>query len=194
MNRRLMLFFAILSPLSGLHGATTLEQAQSRLKSAVDEVLALAKSAPDKGALMKRIGPVLDKHISFEVMTRRAIGPGWRQFKPEQQKKAVTLFTQLVIRSYGSKFTIGATPEVQYRSAAATAAGRVDVSTTTLYQGSRYSVVYRLEEAEGWRTTDVVIEGVSLVANYRSQLDPVYKRSGVEGVLRSLEQSAARTE
>jgi phospholipid transport system substrate-binding protein len=54
--------------------------------------------------------------------------------------------------------------------------------------------VYRLEEAEAWRTTDVVIEGVSMVANYRSQFDPVFKRGGVAAVLSSLEQSAGRPE
>jgi phospholipid transport system substrate-binding protein len=67
----------------------------------------------------------------------------------------------------------------------------VDVTTTTLYQGNRYSVIYRLEQEESWRTTDVVIEGVSMVANYRSQLDPVFKRGGAEAVLKSLEQSVA---
>ena len=141
---------------------------------------------------MQRIGPVLDKHISFPVMTRRAVGPGWRQFTPDQQKKAIALFSQLIIRSYGNKFTIGEHPEVKYHSAAAPAAGRVEVSTTTVYQGARYSVIYRLEQEEGWRTTDVVIEGVSMVANYRSQLDPVFKRGGAQAVLSSLEQSVAR--
>jgi phospholipid transport system substrate-binding protein len=194
MKRRLILTLLAAVPLSSLPAATTLEQAQTRLRGAVDEVLDLARKAKDKNTLMQRIGPVLNKHISFDVMTRRAIGPGWRQFKPDEQSKAIALFTKLIIRSYGSKFTIGVQPEVKYQSAAAPAAGRVDVSTTTQYQGSRYSVVYRLEEAEAWRTTDVVIEGVSMVANYRSQFDPVFKRGGVAAVLSSLEQSAGRPE
>lgn len=191
MNRRLTLSLLVLAPLL-TQAATTLEEAQQRLHSAIDEVLALADKATSKDVLMQRIGPVLDKHISFPVMTRRAVGPGWRQFTPEQQKKAIALFSQLIIRSYGNKFTIGEHPEVKYHSAAAPAAGRVEVTTTTVYQGARYSVIYRLEQEEGWRTTDVVIEGVSMVANYRSQLDPVFKRGGAQAVLSSLEQSVAR--
>lgn len=191
MNRRLTLTILALAPLLAT-AATTLEEAQQRLRSAVDEVLSLAEKATSRDVLMQRIGPVLDKHVSFAVMTRRAIGPGWRQFTPEQQKKAISSFTKLIIRSYGNKFTIGEHPEVKYHSAAAPAAGRVEVATTTVYQGARYSVVYRLEQVEGWRTTDVVIEGVSMVGNYRSQLDPVFKRGGAEAVLSSLEQSAAR--
>ncbi len=192
MNRRCFLSVLTLSLLPTLLPAASLDAAQKRLRAAVDEVLGLASRAKDKAVLMKQISPVLEKHMSFDVMTRRAVGPGWRQFTPAQQKQAVSLFTTLVIRSYGSKFTVGQLPEVKYQSATAPAAGRVDVSTTTVYQGSRYSVVYRMEEAEGWRTTDVVIEGVSLVANYRSQLDPVFKRGGAAAVIASLEKSAAR--
>jgi phospholipid transport system substrate-binding protein len=194
MKRRLILTFAALTTAGVTFGASSLESAQTRLKAAVEEVLALAGRATDKPTLMKQIGPVLEKHISFDVMTRRAIGPGWREFDAAQQKQAIGLFTKLIIRSYGSRFTIGQMPEVKYQSAAEAAAGRVDVSTFTIYQGSRYSVVYRMEEAEGWHTTDVVIEGVSMVANYRSQFDPVYKKGGVSAVLAALEKSAARSE
>ena len=190
MNRRLTLALVACLPLIGF-AATTLDEAQQRLHSAIDEVLALADKAPSREVLEQRIGPVLEKHISFVVMTRRAIGPGWRQFGEDQQKKATALFSKLIIRSYSNKFTIGEHPEIKYHSAAAPAAGRVDVSTTTLYQGNRYAVIYRLEQEEAWRTTDVVIEGVSMVANYRSQLDPVFKKGGAAAVLSSLEQSVA---
>lgn len=191
-TRRTVLTLLTLAPLTG-HSASTQEEAQARLRSAVDEVLGLAKNAKDRAGLLAKVGPVLNKHISFEVMTRRAIGPGWRTFSAAQQKQAVTLFTKLIIRSYSAKFTIGEQPEVKFHSTAAPAAGRVDVTTTTIYQGSRYTVIYRMEQAESWRTTDVVIEGVSMVANYRSQFDPVFKKGGADAVLRSLEQSAARS-
>ncbi len=191
MNLRQTITLLVLVPLLGF-AVTTLEEAQQRLHAAIDEVLELADKAPTKEVLVERIGPVLNKHVSFPVMTRRAIGPGWRQFTPDQQKKAVALFSKLIIRSYSNKFTIGEHPEIKYQSAASTAAGRVEVTTTTKYQGNRYNVIYRLEQEESWRTTDVVIEGVSMVANYRSQLDPVFKRGGAEAVLNSLQQSVDR--
>ena len=191
MNRRLILALLVLTPMLGF-AVNTAEEAQQRLHSAIDEVLAIADKAPNREVLVQRIGPVLEKHISFAAMTRRAIGPGWRQFNDAQQKKAITLFSKLVIRSYSNKFTIGEHPEIRYQSAATPAAGRVDVTTTTLYQGHRYNVIYRMEQEESWRTTDVVIEGVSMVANYRSQLDPVFKKGGADAVISSLEQSVAK--
>lgn len=191
MNRRLTLALIALVPLAGF-AASSVEDAQRILHAAIDEVLMLADKAPNLTVLEQRIEPVLRKHISFDVMTRRAVGPGWRQFNAAQQKQAVALFSKLIIRSYSNNFTIGEHPEIKYHTATAPAAGRVDVSTTTIYHGNHYAVIYRMEEAEGWRTTDVVIEGVSMVANYRSQLDPVFKKGGAEAVVRSLEQSVTR--
>ena len=191
MIRRLILTLLVLAPL-GAAVAAPVDEAQQVLRQGIDEVLAVADKAPNMEVLIKRLTPVLDEHISFAVMTRRAVGPGWRQFTPDQQQKAVALFTTLVIRSYSNSFTIGEKPVITYHSASEVSPGRVDVSSTTGYQGTRYKVIYRLEASEKWRATDVVIEGVSMVANYRSQLDPVFKKGGAAAVLSSLEKSVAR--
>jgi phospholipid transport system substrate-binding protein len=67
----------------------------------------------------------------------------------------------------------------------------VDVPTTVVYQGNRYTVTYRMEQP-GWLITDVVIEGVSMIANYRTQLDSVFKKGGADAVIKSLEQSVSK--
>ena len=130
--------------------------------------------------------PVLQKYISFDAMTRRAVGPGWRQFTEDQQKKATQLFTTLIIRTYSSKLTPGEQPVIKFKTASARAPGRVEVPTTLLYQGSQYNVTYRMEEAEGWRITDVMVEGVSLIANYRTQFDAQFKKGGSNAVISAL--------
>ena len=167
--------------------------AENFLKKSVSEVVEVARKSPDSTALAAGVRPILLKTISFDAMTRRAVGPGWRQFTPPEQNEAIGLFTALIIRTYSSKFTPGELPEIVYKSAVETAPGRVEVSTTTLYQGSKYEVVYRLEQpdAKGWRITDVVIEGVSMVANYRGQLDAQFKSGGAPAVIGSLQKSAA---
>ena len=167
------------------------EEGEKRLKSAVDDVISIADRASSTSALADDLRPVLVRAISFEAMTRRAVGPGWRQFSGEQQKKATGLFTTLIIRSYSSKFTIGEHPVVKYKTASEPAPGRVEVPTTLLYKGSDYDVTYRLEASEGWRITDVLVEGVSLIANYRSQFDAQFKKGGAEAVLNSLAQTVA---
>ncbi len=169
-----------------------LAEAQSRLKSAVTEVLTVADRTGNRSALPDSLRPVLQKHISFETMTKRSVGPGWKQFTPEQQQQATQLFSTLIIRSYSSKFTPGEHPAITYQTAVEPAAGRVDVPTSMVYKGSHYTVIYRMEQVQGWRITDVVIEGVSLIANYRSQLDAQFKKGGANAVISSLTQSVSR--
>jgi phospholipid transport system substrate-binding protein len=191
MKHRLFLALLLAAPFVS-YAAESSDEAQKRLHVGVDEVLGVAARAPNRPVLAERLRPVLEKYISFASMTRRAVGVGWRQFTPDQQKKATTLLSTLIIRSYSNKFTIGENPVINYLTAVSPAAGRVDVPTTIVYQGNRYSVTYRMEKEEAWLVTDIVIEGVSMVANYRSQLDPVYKKGGAEAVLSSLGESVAR--
>ena len=166
-------------------------EAEEFLKKSVNEVVSISKSSPNSTALADSLRPLLLKTISFDAMTRRAVGPGWRQFTTEQQKEAIRLFSTLIIRTYSGKFTPGELPEVSYKAATSPAPERVEVSTMTLYKGSKYNVIYRLEEIDGWRITDVVIEGVSMVANYRTQFDAEFKQGGVDAVLGALKKSVS---
>lgn len=167
--------------------------AENFLKKSVSEVVEVARKSPDSAALASGVRLILLKTISFDAMTRRAVGPGWRQFTQPEQTETISLFTALIIQTYSSKFTPGELPEIDYKSAVETAPGRVEVSTATLYEGNKYEVVYRLEQPDGksWRVTDVVIEGVSMVANYRSQLDAQFKSGGARAVIASLHKSSA---
>ena len=180
-------FFFSLAALLLLHGtAAAATDAEQRLQKAVNDAIAIAEASPSNAALIEKIHPVLEKNMSFPAMTRRAIGPSWRQFTPAQQKEAIKLFTELIIRRYAGRFTIGEHPAVVYKAATSPAPGRVEVPTLLTYKGSRYEVLYRLEQAEGWRITDVVIEGVSFIANYRTQFDAQSQKGGPAAVLSAL--------
>lgn len=194
MNPRSLLLILPFLLIQGTLRAST-EEAENRLKASVDKVVAVAKSAPDRKALIAGVKPVLENILSFDAMTRRAVGPGWRQFTPEQQKEAIRLFTTLILRTYTAKFTPGELPGVEYKTASSPAPNRVEIPTTSLYKGSRYDVIYRLEETDGtpWRITDVVIEGVSMVANYRTQFDSQFKQGGADAVIASLNRSVAES-
>lgn len=170
------------------------EAAENRLKASVDQVVTIAQNSKNRDALIGAVKPVLEKILNFEVMTRRSIGPGWKQLSPDQQQQAVKLFTTLMLRTYTAKFTPGELPAVEYKPSGSTAPGRVEIPTTSLYKGSRYDVIYRMEDQNGtWSITDVVIEGVSLVANYRTQFDSEFKHGGADGVLKALQRSVAES-
>jgi len=163
------------------------------LRKAVDEVLAVTQKSKGGRAMADQLQPILVRHVSFESMTRRAVGPGWRQFTPEQQAEATKLFTKLIIRSYSEKFTPGQQPDIRFLKASSPGAGKVEIPTSTLYKGSRYTITYRLENRGKWLVTDILAEGVSFVANYRAQFDELVKKGGAVAVLDSLKQSVSRT-
>ena len=184
----LLLAFCLI--LQSAFSAST-DEAELRLKTAVSQVTEIAAHSPDRNALALGVKSTLQNILSFETMTRRAVGPGWRQFTPEQQKEAIGLFTTLIIRTYTAKFTPGELPSITFKKAVSTEPGRVEIPTLSSYKGSHYDVVYRLDEADGWRITDVQIEGVSMIANYRTQFDAEFKQGGADAVIKALTHSLA---
>jgi phospholipid transport system substrate-binding protein len=188
--RSLFLFLASLAITQSYLFASTIE-AEKCLKKAVSEVAQIADHAANSGELALSVRPVLVNIISFEIMTRRAVGPGWREFTGAQQKEATDLFTTLIIRTYASKFTPGEFPEITYKTPISPLPGRVEISTSILYKGSYYEVIYRQEESVAWRITDVVIEGVSMIATYRTQFDAQFKQGGAPAVISALKKSVA---
>jgi len=190
--KRAVLTLLLTSALVVLSRAST-EDAERALRTTVDQVLAVTNMAKGGRTMAEQLTPILVRHICFESMTRRAVGPGWRQFTPEQKTEATDLFTKLIIRSYSEKFTPGEHPEIKYLKATSPGVGKVEIPTTTVYKGSRYNVTYRLEDRGKWLVTDILAEGVSFVANYRAQFDALVKKGGAVAVLDSLRQSVART-
>lgn len=167
--------------------------AESALQSAVNDVLGVTRKSSGGRAMADELQPILTRHVCFQSMTRRAVGPGWRQFNAEQQAEATKLFTKLIIRSYSEKFTPGEQPEIKYLKASSPGEGKVEIPTSTLYKGSRYTIAYRMENRGRWLITDILAEGVSLVANYRAQFDELVKKGGAVAVLDSLKKSVGRT-
>lgn len=173
--------------------AAAADSAQQALESAVGQVLAVTEKSQGGRAMADKLQPVLERHVCFESMTRRAVGPGWRQFTPAQQAEATKLFTKLIIRSYSEKFTPGEQPQIKFLKGSSPGAGKAELPTSVVYKGSRYTVTYRLEDRGHWLITDILAEGVSLVANYRAQFAELVKKGGAVAVLDSLKSSVART-
>jgi len=174
-----------------LHATTA--DAEKALRQSIDEVLAVTEKSSGGPQLTEDIQPILERAVSFEAMTRRAVGPGWRQFSREEQVEATRLFSKLIIRTYSAKFTPGQQPDMQFLKTSSPGEGKVEIPTTVLYNGSRYAITYRLEDLGKWLVTDILAEGVSLVANYRAQFDALFKKGGAPAVIDSLKHSVARS-
>jgi phospholipid transport system substrate-binding protein len=160
------------------------------LKRGLGELLASVKGRnnSDPVELAKRVRPILDRFFNFESLTRRALGPGWKDLNATQQKKATQLFSEIIIRSYTSRFDPSSEVDVQFIRSVDMGSGRQEVPAIARYQGNSVSVAYRVEPGpEGWRVYDVVIEGVSMASNYRSQFDSIRQKGGPDAIIRAME-------
>ncbi len=170
------------------------EDARAALGAGIEEVSAALRDRPAQENLITLLDTLADKHFAFETTTRLAVGPGWREFTPEQRTQATDLFSRLIIRTYADRINGDKPPEISFGTATELRANRVEVPSRVVADGQTYAVTYRLEldkTENRWRIYDVVAEGVSLISNYRSQFDPIVRRDGAKGLLAALENQLA---
>jgi len=147
------------------------------------------QSKKGKQGYLDRLREVVYPLFNFPEMARRSLGFHWRRLSPEDREEFVTLFTDLLERSYASKIdlydgeTVVFTDEVVDDRYA-----RVD-SKIVSKKGEEFAVNYKLLRTNGdWRIYDVVVEHISLVNNYRSQFNRVISNSSYEELIRRINQ------
>lgn len=176
--------------------AAPIDDAKTALVAGINEVSAALRERPKQDDLIALLDTLVDKHFAFDTTTRLAVGPAWRDFSEPQKTRVTELFSNLVIRTYVDRIGADSKPEITYGSPVELRPGRVEIPTTAKSAGQTYAVAYRMEldretAPARWRVYDVVAEGVSLISNYRSQFDPIVKKSGPEGLLKTLETKLA---
>lgn len=161
-----------------------------------DDVLAAIKSdkdlaAGDKQKALKLAEEKVLPYIDFEHATRLAVGRAWRQASPEQQKKLVAEFRQMLVRTYSNG--IGAYQGQTLK--VLPSRGKQDPEDTTVrtqFQrpgGQPLPIDFAMRKTgEGWKVYDITVEGVSLVLTYRSEFDAVVKQEGIDGLIKRLTQ------
>jgi phospholipid transport system substrate-binding protein len=174
--------------------AASADDAVALLRNSVDEVLSIAYSDHGNESFPARVRPALEKCFAFDLVTRQAMGPGWRQFSPSDQKRITDLFGELLVRTYSSRVVGTQRPKVSFGNPVTLAADRCEIPTRVIFPSGNepVAVVYRMTKLPtGWRIYDVLIEGVSFVANYRAQFEEIIQRGGAPAVIRTLESKLA---
>ncbi len=182
-------FLAALLPALLLPGRAAAEPTAD-LRATVAEVLELLFPdgvAEDPAGVMPQVREIIDKRFEFDVIARRSLGRGWNSLSEEQRSTFSRLFADLLMYSYTDRLAGLSRPDIEWGRTRELGANRLEVDSTIVYQGERYEVIYRLVDMRGdWQVYDLVIEGVSLVGNYRSQFTSVLDRRGPDELLRVL--------
>lgn len=136
---------------------------------------------------------IVDEYFSFTEMAKRSLGREWREQSPEKQQEFVRLFKQLLFNTYVSRVDSYTAKDgrVVYEEENIDKDYAVVRAKLQGYRNREVYVEYRLhKEVEGWRAYDVIVEGVSLVDNYRSQFTSILARESFDSLLKQLREKA----
>jgi len=164
------------------------------LKHSIDSALVIlnnqALMGPAHSAERRaKVRAVIKKTIDFEEMTKRSLGIHWRGRTEEERREFVGLFSALLESAYIDKI------EANYDARVTYSGGKINkkrtrgiVRTRVLTRkGRSVPINYRMmKKKRGWVAYDVVIEGVSLVSNYRTQFNQIILKSSYGGLVKNL--------
>lgn len=116
-------------------------------------------------------------------MSQRTLATNWSKTTDEEKEKFVGLFSQLIENSYVSKIESYTNERVDYPGEKVSGRKAV-VETLIITSSADIPVDYRLyQKGDQWLVYDVIIEGVSLISNYRSSYQEIMKKEGFDGLL-----------
>jgi len=128
------------------------------------------------------------ERFDFHEMSRRVLGPQWRNISKEEQDTFVSLFTQLLQHAYIKEIDRYSGQEVQFLQQRIRG-DRAEVQTVLVDGDQSYNVSYIMQLRQGqWMAYDIVAENVSLVRNYMEQFREILRRHGYEGLVRQIEE------
>ena len=146
--------------------------------------------AGSRAKLIDLIEAKVVPHFNFSSMTALAMGQNWNKATPEQKKKLTDEFRVLLVRTYASALAAYSNQKFDFRPLRSKPTDTdVTVSVRVLQQGGQpVSIDYSMEKTPGgWKVYDVLVGGVSLVANYRTEFANAVRSSGIDGLLKDLE-------
>lgn len=145
----------------------------------------------DLGKVIALVDTRIMPHVDFQRMTASAVGPGWRQASPEQQKRLQEEFKILLVRTYSGALSQISDQTIFIKPLRAAPEDKEVIVRSEVRGGSDpIQLDYRLEktpgQGAGWRIFNLNVLGVWLVETYRSQFAQEINAKGIDGLIDSL--------
>ena len=188
----LLLLACILLPVQA-----SAESAEETLRSSIDKMLGVLKDDAKKGSeeyarQRKELRVIIDGIFDYQELSSRTVGLYWKRFSPEQKQQFVVAFTDLLGSKYLDTIQSYTNERVEIVGQRESSSGNVEISTNIIAGGKSIPMAYRMTNSSGgWRVYDVVIEGVSLVKNYRSQFMEIMVNGKPEDLIEAVRKKSA---
>jgi phospholipid transport system substrate-binding protein len=175
-------------------GLATAGEPTDLVRQITDQVLKILEDpqfqAPNRHAeRQERLHKIAEQVFDWQEMARRALAVHWRERTPQEQQEFVRLFRDLVEGTYINRLenAIQEKREIQYVGEQVDGS-RASVKTNVVTRrNQQVPIEYRVQKADGrWLIYDVLVEGISLVNNYRSQFNRIITSSSYNDLVQKM--------
>jgi phospholipid transport system substrate-binding protein len=154
------------------------------MKDAVQNVLLDLQSphiktpGPEQSALLRNMAETIRNCIDFEEFSARAVGSRWRSFTPEQKQNFTAVFSDWLYSIYLTNLLKYSGQAVEFTGETVSERdGKSEIRSAFMYEGKPVSINYRLLKKNGlWRVYDIHIESISIVKQYREEIQAALQK------------------
>lgn len=188
MLNRLLKFLMMAVALSFTSASLAASSPTDDVRTSVDAILVILQNG-ELDVQQKRadISKIINKRFDFRAMSQRTLATNWKKTSDEEKKQFTALFSQLIESSYVGKIEAYTNEKVEYPGEKVKGKKAV-VETLILTSSADIPVNYKLyQKGDQWLVYDVIIEGISLISNYRSSYQEIMKDEGFDGLLNKMQ-------
>ncbi len=194
MKRALLLFLLALFLSPGMAAEDKSGDPQALVRDTSERMLSVLRAQREQlekhpERIYDLVNEIVIPHFDFSRISRWVLGKYWRQATPEQRRRFENEFRTLLVKTYATSLLEFIDDQFRYPPVRMKpGAKRVTVRTDVIRQGAQpVRIEYRLFRGrDGWKAYDVLVEGVSLVANYRSSFAEEIRKSGLDALIARL--------
>ena len=180
----------VLSLASVVHSAIG-SDAMTTVRGTVSQVLnILSDHQSSQQERSRRLIAVVAGHFDFADMARSSLGVHWRQLTQDQQQRFVQLFTAFMEDAYLNKIEGYSGQKIEFVGETSNGPGDSQVNSRVIQPNGQdpITVDYRLKQDSGaWRVYDVMVDNISITANYRNQFNRVINNQGFDALMKEMQ-------
>jgi phospholipid transport system substrate-binding protein len=189
---RPLIFIMILMTSSNLIAAD-FSTPMGRVKDSVGRVITILKDKSlDRETSWQQIAAVIDDGFDFRSMSQSVLATNWKKASAEERSRFTEFFSQYIEETYRSRIEAYTDEEIIYKDEVIRGKKAI-VETIIKTSSTEIPVNYKLKNNDGeWFAYDVIVEGISLVNNYRNTFAVIVKNEGMDGLLSDIQRRIDR--
>ena len=141
----------------------------------------------NKEAKQEKIEAIAGEMFDYVALSRLTLGRNWRKFNGDQKKEFIQLYRSILEKAYLDRILAYTDEKVIFGKETMLSKKKAEVQTHIITKSVEIPIYYRVYLKDGeWKVYDIIIEGISLVKNYRTQFREILANNPPEEVLEIL--------